>query len=924
MASPPLSLAAIRQPAFLYDADGRLAEANDLVDALAGRPLAGRTLAALVGIFDIHSPDGTPLTAADLPAARALDGVEAVDVPLVIRAADGRTLHVLATAAPVLNGGEVAGALECWQDMTSRERLRAEAETAAEELRQQGDELVRAVVDLDRQRRLLDGVLGTMPHHVSLWDRDQRLVWANECFAAALGEPRETLIGRTWRELWREAAEIAPLVEGALRAVGAGTPFTREVEAAGPEGLGWRTVTFLPIFGDQVLVITEDVTERKWAEEALRETRDFLDNLINCANAPIIVWGPDLSITRINAAFEHLSGYAADEMIGRDLAILFPEKNREESLEKIRHTLTERWQSVEIPILRPDGGIRIALWNSANIYEREGTALLATIAEGQDITERKKAEEALRESEALQGFLVTLNDALAPLADPAAVQKAAARVLGEHLGADWVAYFEVDGDDFVIEHSYAPTAPSAAGRHPIAAFGPRLLAEYRAGRTLVMTDTATDPDLSPAERTAFAAVGARAFIGVPLVKAGAFVAGLGVNARAPRAWTPAEVALAGKTAERTWAAVGRARAEKALRESEAKYRSLFDSLDAGFCIIEMLFDEAGMPVDYVFLEANPAFVKQTGLADAIGRRMRELNPAHEEHWFRIYGEIAKTGEPRGFVESAVLIDGWYEVYAFPIGEPGANRVAVLFTDITERMRTEAALQEYAMNLQRSNEDLKRFAHVSSHDLQEPLRSIVSFSQLLERRYKGQLGEDADEYIDFIVEGGIRMQALIQDLLAYSRVNTTRQDLRPTDTEDVLGAVERSLDVQLREAMARITHDPMPVVLADPLQLEQVFSNLVSNAIKFRRPDRPSEIRISAERVNGFWQFAVADNGIGIEPEYLDQIFVIFQRLHTKDRYPGTGIGLAIVKRIIDRHGGTVRVESTPGQGSTFFFTLPAA
>ncbi len=211
MSAPPLSLAAIRQPAFLYDADGTIADANDLAEALAGRSLAGRTLAAVVGIFDVRSPDGSPLLAADLPAGRALAGEEAVDVPLAVRAADGRTLHVLATAAPILNDGEVVGALSIWQDVSARERIRAEAETAAEELRaqeeelrQQGGELVRAASDLDRHQRLLDNILGAMPHHVSLWDRDERLAWANEHFAAALGEPRENLIGRTWRELWRD------------------------------------------------------------------------------------------------------------------------------------------------------------------------------------------------------------------------------------------------------------------------------------------------------------------------------------------------------------------------------------------------------------------------------------------------------------------------------------------------------------------------------------------------------------------------------------------------------------------------------------------------------------------------------------------------------------------------------------------------
>jgi PAS domain S-box-containing protein len=243
-------------------------------------------------------------------------------------------------------------------------------------------------------------------------------------------------------------------------------------------------------------------------------------------------------------------------------------------------------------------------------------------------------------------------------------------------------------------------------------------------------------------------------------------------------------------------------------------------------------------------------------------------------------------------------------------------------DITERKQTEDALRDYAEDLRRSNEDLERYAYVSSHDLQEPLRSIVSFSQLLERNYKGKLDSDADEYIAFIVEGGNRMQALILDLLAYSRVNSKAQDLRPTDTEAVMAAVERHLDGPLRVAGGTLTYDPLPTVTADPLQLELVFENLIGNAIKFRRPDEPLRIHIGARSLDGVWEFSVTDNGIGIEPEYFDRIFVIFQRLHTRDIYPGTGIGLAIVKRIVERHGGTVRVESAPGEGTTFFFTVP--
>ncbi len=245
-------------------------------------------------------------------------------------------------------------------------------------------------------------------------------------------------------------------------------------------------------------------------------------------------------------------------------------------------------------------------------------------------------------------------------------------------------------------------------------------------------------------------------------------------------------------------------------------------------------------------------------------------------------------------------------------------------DITERKEAEDTLKRYAAELERSNEELQRFAYVASHDLQEPLRSIISFSQLLERRYKGRLGEDADDYIDFIVEGGNRMQALITDLLTVSRVTTRAAPIMETDTGAVIASVVRDLSDAIATATATIAVGPLPRVMADAAQLEQVFSNLIGNAIKYRRPDVPPEITVLAHSAGSMVEFSVRDNGIGIEPEYFDRIFEMFRRLHSHDEYEGTGIGLAVVKKIVERHGGTVRVESTPGEGSTFLFTLPAA
>jgi PAS domain S-box-containing protein len=258
-------------------------------------------------------------------------------------------------------------------------------------------------------------------------------------------------------------------------------------------------------------------------------------------------------------------------------------------------------------------------------------------------------------------------------------------------------------------------------------------------------------------------------------------------------------------------------------------------------------------------------------------------------------------------------------------DPGGSvRSEGIVQDVTEWQETQETLERYAADLARSNEELQRFAYVASHDLQEPLRSIVSFSQLLERRYRGRLDEEADEYIAFIVEGGNRMQRLIRDLLQVSRVETRAKEPVPTDPGAVLAGALALLDSSLAEAGATVTVDGLPTVMADAAQLEQVLVNLIGNAIKYRREGVPPEIAVSARRLDSMVEFAVRDNGIGIEAEYFDRIFEMFRRLHTHDAYEGTGIGLAVVKKIVERHGGRVRVESTPGEGTTFFFTLPAA
>jgi light-regulated signal transduction histidine kinase (bacteriophytochrome) len=264
-----------------------------------------------------------------------------------------------------------------------------------------------------------------------------------------------------------------------------------------------------------------------------------------------------------------------------------------------------------------------------------------------------------------------------------------------------------------------------------------------------------------------------------------------------------------------------------------------------------------------------------------------------------------------------------EISLSPMASDGDQLVTAIVRDKTDRLATELRLQAAVADLARSNAELEQFAYVASHDLQEPLRMVASYTQLLARRYKGRLDQDADEFIEFAVDGARRMQDLINDLLMYSRVG--RFELQPeiVDTGRLTDDVVRDLAAALEESGGRVEHTDLPLVHGDPTQLRQLFQNLIANAVKFHGERQP-QVSITATRSDSFWTFAVRDNGIGIEPQYLERIFVLFQRLHTRADYPGTGIGLAICKKIVQRHGGRIWLESQPGQGTTFFFTLPAS
>ncbi len=260
---------------------------------------------------------------------------------------------------------------------------------------------------------------------------------------------------------------------------------------------------------------------------------------------------------------------------------------------------------------------------------------------------------------------------------------------------------------------------------------------------------------------------------------------------------------------------------------------------------------------------------------------------------------------------------------FGLFNRGIAVVAVAFITFTVLMvkKNEERSREYSAALQRSNADLQRFAYVASHDLREPSRMVINFLGLLERKYADGLDDTARNYIRYAVDGSKRMEALIEDILAYSRVESRACPLRPMDAEEALAIALEDLSRVVEESGAKVTHDPLPTVMADRSQIVQLLENLIGNAIKYRGEARPL-VHVQAVRKGDAWQFSVSDNGIGMDMAYAGKVFEMFQRLHSSTEYPGTGIGLAIAKKIVERHGGKIWVESEIGKGSRFFFTLP--
>jgi PAS domain S-box-containing protein len=635
------------------------------------------------------------------------------------------------------------------------------------------------------------------------------------------------------------------------------------------------------------IAVYDDITARKGAEVALRESEERFRRTFELAGSGLAHVTLDGHFLRVNPRVCEIFGYSQQELVGKSVKDISHPEDRDAADGPRAGVLAGTTDSARLEkrYLRKDGSL---VWVSLAIaLERDAAGKpMYAISVLDDITPRKQAEEALRQSEArFRGIVDSANEGILVYDEKlniVDVNAAAERILGL----------------------------------------PRQALIGRPGFTSLLPCVREDGSTLPEQDRPTKST----------VRSGKPLTGIVIGVKQPDGsltWLSANTGFLRRPGEERFYGVvstisditARRRAEEALRESEELFRKTFELAASGV---------AHVTLDGRFLRVNPRLSEILGYPEGElnGRSVKQISHPDDRDVTDPQRALVRAGERESVrVEKRyVRKDGsvvWVSLGVALVRSAAGTPLyeIAMFDDITERKEAERALREAHEELKRSNSELEQFAYVASHDLQEPLRMVSSYTQLLGRRYGETFDADAKEFMAYIVDGAARMKQLIEDLLAYSRVGTKGKDFKPVDMEKALRRAINNLKAAIEESGAKVTHDPLPALPADEVQLAQLFQNLMGNALKFRGPNAP-HVHVALRDLGEEVEVAVRDNGIGIEPQYFERIFMVFQRLHDKGEYPGTGIGLAICKKVVERHGGRIRVESQLGEGSAFIFTLP--
>ncbi|MEG3894117.1 MULTISPECIES: PAS domain S-box protein [unclassified Microcoleus] len=651
-----------------------------------------------------------------------------------------------------------------------------------------------------------------------------------------------------------------------------------------PQALALPSPTQLGMINQR---LQTEIAERQQMSINLLELTQLQNAIFNSANYTIISTDPDGTIKTFNRAAQQLLGYSVEEVVGKLTPVIIHDplevEQKAEVLSQEFGVKIEAGFEVFVALprrgiadenewtyIRKDGSRFPVMLSVTALYDSEGN-INGFVGIGQDISDRKQAEKELRE----------LNTAM---------QNA----------VEGISRLDIEGRYVNVNRAYA----NKCGYKP----------EEMLGREWPMTVHPGDVEMMISAYQEMLTSGKVEVEARGVRKNGAFFYKqiTMVKACDEQGIFNGHHCFMKDITERKLT-------ERALQESEFKYRQIVELAEEGIWVID-----TKARTTYV----NHAMARMLGYTELemFGRSLfdfmdEEAKQSDNDNMARRKQGIAETHEFR--LKSKDGKDVWTYMSTSPFMDEKGNLLSccALVYNISDRKEAEQQMLQLTTDLKRSNQELEQFAYVASHDLQEPLRAVTSYTQLLAQRYQGNLDAKADKYINYVVDGAARMQQLINDLLAYSRLGTRGQEFELADCNAVVEQSLENLQIAIAETKATITYESLPTVMADEFQLIQLFQNLIGNAVKFCRQELPL-IHISALENESEWRFSVRDNGIGIDPEYADRIFIIFQRLHSRREYSGTGIGLAICKRIVERHGGRIWVESQEGEGATFYFTIP--